>query len=943
MAAEPIPLKVEDVLANAHWLRALAAKLVADPAGADDLVQETWLAALVHPPRKSGPLRPWLARVAGNLALNRRRSERCRSEHAARAGEARLSLAPAEIAGEIEAQRLVADAVLALEEPLRTTIVLRYFRGLDSKQIEATLGVNASTVRWRLAKALEHLRADLDRRSGGRRETWHSALTLVVSRGGASIALKGAAGITGAWIMGTASKVLITACAVAFVAVGVWKWNTSEGAGTQGPAPSASNSVTLASPPHAGGEHPAAPSQVPSSEATRTPVDTAPAAATPSTALLRVRTVSKENGKPLSGVRVIAEPRTARPGASFKFIEGSHATLNECPRSAADGFAEIEVEANMACRVRSAGAVGGTEFVQVDVDAIPAGETRDIVLELRSAMDLVFHGRAVDAASHEPVAGALVTIRSGAIPEEADRKHSTDSDGRFEVLVQSWNHAALTLDAAGYASVLVLPSAAHETPATAFEVELSRPATLRVQILDVAGQPIEGASITARVPSYRLLQPGYFGQLNPDVDADELFHANTGADGIAVLANLPPRAGLELSAARGRELLRREPAALVLQPGEVRELSWRIGSGCRVFGVATESDGRPAAGQEIWLQPARMTRPFFLEMRDSEGRRKATCAANGTYEIVDVPTGSWWLGPADGRGQGGVWRSGLPATFAQVFEIDAGRGEVRIDVRITRDLLIRGRVESSAGQPVAGVIIMSSKVDDQAVLLTRSEPDGSFILGPLVEGNYSLRAGALGLHAGTQLAPSQEAVVRSGTSDVVLRLEAGCSISGRVVDAATGESVAAQLVLAPIPGQAGVQSFVTMPNASVEKGFEIRGLAPALYSLSARTSRGGVGFANRIVLVSGEQRVDVEIRVVPGAVLSVTYDGPLPYGNLQVLCDDVIVFCNGIEKGARLSVPVPAGHSIARMSLHPGEAPFDIGVDLIVGGKKALGFDGAWK
>jgi DNA-directed RNA polymerase specialized sigma24 family protein len=41
----------------------------------DDLVQETWIAALRHPPDATRPARPWLAGVLRNLVLLRRRTE----------------------------------------------------------------------------------------------------------------------------------------------------------------------------------------------------------------------------------------------------------------------------------------------------------------------------------------------------------------------------------------------------------------------------------------------------------------------------------------------------------------------------------------------------------------------------------------------------------------------------------------------------------------------------------------------------------------------------------------------------------------------------------------------------------------------------------------------------------------------------------------------------
>ena len=43
-------LRAEDLRAHAAWLRRLAGALVAESAAADDLVQETWLAALEQRP-----------------------------------------------------------------------------------------------------------------------------------------------------------------------------------------------------------------------------------------------------------------------------------------------------------------------------------------------------------------------------------------------------------------------------------------------------------------------------------------------------------------------------------------------------------------------------------------------------------------------------------------------------------------------------------------------------------------------------------------------------------------------------------------------------------------------------------------------------------------------------------------------------------------------------
>jgi len=60
-------------------LRRLARGLLYDRHGAEDVVQEAWLAALASGPR-SMPLGAWLACTVRRLAQNRRRAEARRRE-----------------------------------------------------------------------------------------------------------------------------------------------------------------------------------------------------------------------------------------------------------------------------------------------------------------------------------------------------------------------------------------------------------------------------------------------------------------------------------------------------------------------------------------------------------------------------------------------------------------------------------------------------------------------------------------------------------------------------------------------------------------------------------------------------------------------------------------------------------------------------------------------
>ena len=72
---EATPASMEELLEHEGWVQGLARSLVHDPAAAEDLVQETWLAALRRPPMNDRPLRPWLGRVVRNFASERRRRD----------------------------------------------------------------------------------------------------------------------------------------------------------------------------------------------------------------------------------------------------------------------------------------------------------------------------------------------------------------------------------------------------------------------------------------------------------------------------------------------------------------------------------------------------------------------------------------------------------------------------------------------------------------------------------------------------------------------------------------------------------------------------------------------------------------------------------------------------------------------------------------------------
>ncbi len=206
----------DTLLQHARFVRRIALALLRDEHAAEDVAQETWLAAFERPPRASGNLRGWLATVARRLAGRHRREEarRERRERAAARAEALPSMA--ETAARESALRRVTDAVLALDEPYRSTVLFRYYEGLDARSIARETSTPLATVRSRLQRALGRLREELDNTHEGDRRAWCLGLvSLLASR---RIAI-GASGLgagagTGVAIMGLKVKVAIGITAI---------------------------------------------------------------------------------------------------------------------------------------------------------------------------------------------------------------------------------------------------------------------------------------------------------------------------------------------------------------------------------------------------------------------------------------------------------------------------------------------------------------------------------------------------------------------------------------------------------------------------------------------------------------------------------------------------------------------------------------------------------
>ena len=151
----------------------LALSIVGDAAEANEITQETFIAALrsltSYQEKKS--FKAWLY----TIALNQSRSHLRRRKTRERLGSILTSIFrvehqkqvwPEEAIIQNETEAILWNSLNQLDERFRTVVVLRYFHELPISEISEILGVNEGTIHSRLHSAREKLRQALQQLDG---------------------------------------------------------------------------------------------------------------------------------------------------------------------------------------------------------------------------------------------------------------------------------------------------------------------------------------------------------------------------------------------------------------------------------------------------------------------------------------------------------------------------------------------------------------------------------------------------------------------------------------------------------------------------------------------------------------------------------------------------------------------------------------------------------
>lgn len=854
----PHPATEQQLLTDAHALRRLARSLLGADGG-DDVFQDVALAALTGEPDQRRDLRRWLRGAVHKMARLAQRSERRRRARQARAALAEVDRRdPATLAMQAELVRDVGAAVHALDEPLRSAILLHFWHGLSAAAIAARLGLPASTVRSRLQRGVALLRSSLDRRHGS--ERWGAALAAFAG----GVRRSRVVGFVGGWMVGYVmkSKLIVAVAAMLLVVVAVWP-QLGEAA-PPSPAPAAGEA-----PLPVGAVGPAA-----RAGRARLAVSTSQSAVGGGAAV--AGNVRDATGMPLAGVHVTAQP-----------VEQSR-VAGERSAGSTDSLGCFSFSLPAGAEVELAFTCSGYRPARAVVCAPSKGV--DVVLERSPAL----RGRVVRG-DGRPVGGALVRWSNPHLALGNGDTHTTEPDGRFEFVdvPRGIDLEVTAPDALPFARLVTVD---WNMPELVITLDHGREATGSV----VDGD--SGAGIAGAVVELWYYQGSYTAEGRRGGRSQLAETVTTGANGAFTLTRLPSVADEKRAdaclwvMAPGRAPHWQVVAAAERADGLLVNL-YRAGS---VRGRVIDASGAPVAGQRVYAE-AKVQRLCdadanlgFRQQHNAYSRQWSTrrpepaapfqterelfTDPDGAYRIDSIPC------PAGGGEVTVAILAGHPAVtvLARPGEVATAADIIRPDGVFRR---WHGIVRDESGRAIAGALV-------ELGACTRSDADGHFELeAPAdVQGELTLCASAPGcVPCRRLLVPSRGLFAECDAGGVTITLARANRLAVSVVDRAER----------PVP-DAAVHFFVEGALAEFARG----GRRPWGLGIGRSDDRGAV------LLEGVPATADILVEypfVNTGRHQRVLHGVATGAGNLTVSLDDLDLF----EGTATLTLRILDGRSAA--------------------------------
>lgn len=809
-----------ELLAKSGWAWSLAHALSRDESEAEDALGEARLAALRGPVASGGgdSLRAWVARVVRNAVRRGRRGERRRAEREALAAREEALPAAERVLEREEARRALVNALLALPEPYRGTLIAHYYDGVRPSAIAARAGLPPSTVRNRLARGHALLRAGLARADAREPRDWFAAVAPLLVRPEPLAHL-----VLGGIVVGS-KTVIGVACAALLGAL--WWWGSRAASAPDAPHPVAA--------PVARDERPrAANAGVPDDDLGEAPRTAASGAAVAVSlgALLRVvngaGVPQSEAHVTWAEASVLRDYWTARRDDPSTDLESMLAVDGRTAMTDAAG--ELRLPAGSGARVVAARS--GRLWGWVHVPASP----EPVVLVLGPSHQLVFE--VVDGEG-TPIVGVpvgLVMVRADSA-EQIAWEARTGADGRVVLprLEESLRQSGIP-NGLAYAAVigpLAVERVAIDTsnpPQEPVRFVLPPAGSLRVRLAFPEGTPVpEGCWVHATELRQRRhpddLERGVRHSLysrTQDNHAEAIWtHVGLGLE---LMVEADPGEVLEGAGLRVRGPTRAGEEVLV-------ELEFETVAAI-LSGRLALPDGAP--GRELrvetYLQALELSERLARTVADGEGRFQVPVEA----AFRGVPS-RWRLSASDGRGRvlvaqartllpprEGVLDLGVvqleePTTFVAGQVVDVHGAPVpHAQVAVARWTRMGGEGAAEVWNWESGVDSPNTDADGR-FHLTDDPPTGRFAI--------AARVGDFGFGA---FVPFER-----GARDIIVRLPALGGLTGRLLLSEGVDTAALRVSVEPRSDSGARNRPILAPRP--DGSFEFTGLEAGVHRVTVR-------------------------------------------------------------------------------------------------------------
>ena len=794
---EVVPTDAE-LWRQSERLRALARALVGDAGLGEDLAQEAWVAALRRPGAAPESVAAWLSGTVRHLARRLGQRERQRVDVERRAARPEAVEGPEEAVLRAEALQELGRAVLALEEPYRSAVILRHLDQLEPDEIARRQGCSRVAARQRVARGIAELRRRLDREHGGRERWSRALLPLVAVRPGTGV------GTLVAEVGGIAMAVKWLVVGGGLLALLGLLWWQRGGASSSDPRAGRAPVRTVLEP--ASGAVPDEGRQPRTrEELSGTPAQAGegPRSQDPLTTRLEVR-VRDAHGAPVRDAEVVLRRPELR---GFVALDKELSVLGEVfarARSDEHGACALELAHSWPVDVRAehegyGQAVAASRF---------AGQRVELTLRPRAHL----FGRVTRELDHRPVAGATLRVtRSDGSGQAESFEVVTDASGSYELFLPAGGQVVL--------SVLPRIEQAREGVPVVFadgnELELDLTVveglTVEGQVTDArTGLPIAGALVGESWAYRRATTTDAGGNYRfTGFGASGAYGLRARAEGFAEVLDYPS-----------------------VVDARTRRLDFALVPAHAAFGRVLDERGEPVAGAYV----AGVGRGVARKLDWRAGRTDL----DGRFRVVGLDPGSHHALLVHHFDFAAVYYD-FPLSEATDPECDLG------DILLPPPGSLGGRVldEQGAAVPLAHVELIGTNRDRRSRAPESTEPEtadsyvgvrridtdeeGRFWIGNLAAGDYRVSVVA----AGRKRTPPLEVVLeRAGDSrEVELVFPTGATLRGRVEDE-RGVGLADVLVRAASEDPDPAARTYAQTRSGSDGTFRVNGLSPGSYSLS---------------------------------------------------------------------------------------------------------------